>query len=227
MTTRPDAPGGDRQARCDALLAAALPHVAFDGWGRAALAAGARDLGMDVADAERHFPGGACKLVEYFSGWADRRMEAALAEHDLAAMRLRDRIALAARLRIEALAPHREAVRRALGWLALPVNAPLGLKLLYRTVDAMWFAVGDRSVDFSFYTKRALLAGVLSATTLFWLDDASEDGAETWAFLDRRIADVMRIPRLKGRAREAASRLPDPFRILRGLCDGARRFRRA
>jgi ubiquinone biosynthesis protein COQ9 len=222
MTTPPD----ERQAQRDALLVAALPHVPFDGWGRAALEAGARDLGLERADASRFFPGQAADMVAHFSDWADRRMAAVLADTDLSEMRVRDRIALAVRTRTEALAPHREAMRRALGWLALPVNASLGARLLYRSVDAIWRAAGDRSVDFSFYTKRALLAGVLSATMLFWLDDGSEDSVESWAFLDRRIADVMRIPRLTSRLRDAAGRLPDPRRIMRRARNGARHFRR-
>jgi ubiquinone biosynthesis protein COQ9 len=217
----------DRTARRDALLEATLAHVPFDGWSRAALEAGARDCGLGEADAERYFPGGIPDLMTHFSDWADRRMQAALADEDLSGLRVRERIALAVRLRLSVLERHREAVRRALSWLALPPNVPLGLRCLYRSVDAIWYAVGDRSADFSFYTKRALLAGVLSSTVLFWLDDASDDSAESWAFLDRRIDDVMRIPRLTGRARAAAARLPDPFRLMRALRGRAGRFRRA
>ena len=88
--------------------------------------------------------------------------------------------------------PHREAVHRGLTWLSLPQNALLGTRLLYRTVDDI-SAVGDKSVDFSFYTKRGLLAGVIGSTMLCWLDDQSEDAAETKSFLRRRIADVMKI----------------------------------
>jgi len=201
--------------------------VHFDGWSRTALEAGARDLGLRPGDAERYFPGGVAELVAHFSDWADRQMQAALEGHDVGALKVRERIALAVRLRLSLLARHREAVRRALSWLALPPNLPLALRCLYRTVDAIWYAVGDRSVDFSFYTKRALLAGVLSATALFWLDDDSEGNTETWAFLDRRIADVMRIPRLTGRARDLAGRLPDPFRLLRELRGRSERFRGA
>src|SRR3546814_10685041 len=71
--------------------------------------------------------------------------------------------------------------------LALPQNAATGLACLYRTVDAIWYAAGDRATDYNFYTKRALLAGVYSSTLLFWLNDKSENFAATWAFLDRRI----------------------------------------
>ena len=185
--------------------------------GAAALEAGARDAGMHRTDIRRYFPGGARDALAAFSDWADARMAAGLAGRDLAALKVRERIALAVRLRLEALAPYREAVRRGLAFLALPPNGGLGARLLYRTVDAMWRAIGDRSADFSFYTKRALLAGVLSSTTLCWLGDDSEDFAETYGFLDRRIADVLRIPAAKARVERLARRLPDPFRILRAV----------
>jgi ubiquinone biosynthesis protein COQ9 len=189
--------------------------VPFDGWTARALDAAVADAGLPPGAAARLFPGGLAQVAEQVSDWADRRMLARLAVLDGASMRMRERIATAVRARLEVLAPHREAVRRLLGYLALPGNVALSLRLTYRTVDAMWYAAGDRAADFSFYTKRALLAGVHGATTLFWLADRSEGFADTWAFLDRRIDDVMRIPKLRGRLEKSAGRLfrtPSAFR---------------
>ena len=212
-----------RETQRDALLLDALPHIAFDGWTASALRSGASDAGLEPADVVRFFPGGARDAVAAFSDWADRQMIEAVQEADLSDLRHSEKIAFAVRTRLEALTPYREAVRRSIAFLALAPNMPAGLKLLYRTVDAMWHAVGDRSVDFSFYTKRALLAGVVSATTLYWLDDDSENSSESWAFLDRRLADVLRIPKIRQRAENLAGRLPDPLRVLRGA---RRRWRR-
>jgi ubiquinone biosynthesis protein COQ9 len=142
-------------------------------------------------------------------------MLAALAEQDVAAMKVRERIAAAARARLAVLEPHREAVRRALTLLALPHNVPLGLKLLYETVDAMWYAAGDTATDFNFYSKRGLLAGVYAATTLYWLDDRSPGAVDTQAFLERRLGDVMAIPRYRARLRERLERWPNPLRVFR------------
>jgi ubiquinone biosynthesis protein COQ9 len=99
--------------------------------------------------------------------------------------------------------------------LALPQNTALGLKLLYETVDCMWHAAGDTATDWNFYTKRGLLAGVYSATVLYWLDDRSPGSTETRAFFQRRLADVMSIPRVTKRLGEALDRLPNPFRFFR------------
>jgi len=196
-----------------ALCGAALAEVPFEGWSAAALRRAAGDLGLSADDAERAFPGGARDLMEYWAALNDEHMNAALAAVDLGALKLRRRIALAIKLRLTHMAPHREAMRRALSFLALPPNAALGARLLYRTVDAIWYAVGDRSTDFSFYTKRALLAGVYAGTVLYWVDDRSPDSAETWSFLERRLDDVMRIPKLTERVRALARSLPDPRRL--------------
>lgn len=205
----------DRTRQRDTLLLAALPHVTFDGWTRTALEAGARDAGMIETDVLRYFPGGAREALEHFSDWADRRMTEALKNHDLENMRVRDRIALGVRLRLEAVFPYREAVRRSVAAFALPPNIPLAARCLYRTVDAIWFAAGDRSADFNFYTKRALLAGVVSTTTLYWLEDDSEGCTESGAFLERRISNILKIPALSGPLKRLARYCPDPFRILR------------
>ncbi len=200
-----------------ALLERMLRHAPFDGWSLKALEAGARDLGLDLGEATLLFPGGLTELVAFHHAEADRVMLEALVRHDLAGLRVRDRVALALRLRLEPHAREREAIRRALAFLAQPQHAPLAARLLYRTVDAVWHAIGDRSTDFNFYTKRALLAGVYSTTVLYWLDDKSEGQAESWGFLDRRIADVMRVPQGLARLGKLGERFPDPFKLLRAL----------
>lgn len=222
ISAKPRKASPDRRESRDRLLLAALPHIIFDGWTDKAFLAGSADRGMEASDFQRFFPGGARQAIDHFSDWADRRMVAALADHALGELPIRQRVALAVRLRFDALAPYREAVRRTLGLLALPPNVALGARCLYRTVDAIWRAIGDRSVDFNFYTKRALLAAVISTTTLYWLDDTTDDREGSWAFLDRRIADVMKIPALGSRLRRLGNRLPNPIGLFRAVRARAR-----
>ena len=134
---------------------------------------------------------------------------------DLAAMKIRDRIATAVRVRLERQAGNREAIRRAVALFALPNNMPAALQSLYRTVDAIWHAAGDTATDFNFYSKRLLLAGVYSATLIYWLEDKSDGSARTWTFLDRRIADIMRLQKFRGRLDGLVGRLPDRLRRFR------------
>ena len=199
----------------DALLAAILPDVPFDGWSDSALTRAAERIGLERAELRSHCPGGVRDLVAWFSHWADRETMRALETRDLTALKVRERIAMGVQTRLAVLAPHREAVRRSLALLTAPQNLALGTRLLYDAVDAIWYAAGDTATDFNFYTKRALLAGVYGATTLYWLDDRSPESADTLAFLDRRLRDVMAIPKATERLRAWASRLPDPFLLVR------------
>lgn len=209
----PDLDEHDRLRR--RVLAAILPHIPFDGWTGAALAAAARDLECSMAEIRRAFPGGVADAIAFWVAEADRRMLEELERLDLPAMRVRERIATAVRVRLQQHEQDKEAIRRALGHQALPPQSLQGALGLYRTVDAIWYAAGDTATDWNFYTKRGLLAGVYAATLLFWLQDQSEGSQASWAFLDRRIDDIMRIQKLRGRLEQAADRLPSPFRLLR------------
>jgi ubiquinone biosynthesis protein COQ9 len=199
------------------VLAAALPHAAFDGFTDRMLAAAGKEAGATKAALARLFPQGALSLVEAYSGDADAKMGESLAAMDLKAMKIRARIAAAVTARIAALHPNKEAARRAAAFLSLPPHAPLGAKLVWRTVDAMWRAAGDTATDFNFYTKRAILAGVYTTTMARWFTDTSEGEADTAAFLAERIANVMAFEKFKAQAKEAASRLPSLADVLGAL----------
>lgn len=208
-------PASAHAALQEQVLDAALPHVAFDGWGIQAAEAGAEDAGLTRGDGLRAFPGGAVEMIEVFNRIADTRMVEEMQARGVDAMKIRDRVTLGVRIRLEQAAANRDAVRRGVTILSMPQNAPVAAKCLYRTVDAIWYAAGDTSTDYNFYTKRGLLAGVYSSTVLYWLNDDSDDFAATWAFLDRRIANVMQVPKLVGKVSGLADKLPNPFRLFR------------
>ncbi|MBY0356343.1 MAG: COQ9 family protein [Rickettsiales bacterium] len=181
----------------DALLDEVLSLVPFEGWNVRCLELAASRLKLDAIIL---FPNGVSDVIAYYSRSMDRRMLETLAQHDLASMKIRQRIAFAVRTRLEIIAAYKEAERRALAYLANPLHATLGLELLYHTVDDMWHCAGDTSTDFNFYTKRLLLAKVVTSTLLYWLNDESPEHTKSWEFLDRRIDNVMQIQKWKGQA---------------------------
>ncbi len=192
----------------DALLDAALPHVAFDGWSEASFKAAFRDIDMTEAEARALAPRGALDLAVAYHRRGDAAMVAKLAETDLSQLRFRDKVATALRFRLEAMTD-REAVRRASTLFSLPVHAAEGGKLIWETADHIWTAVGDESRDGNWYSKRAILSGIWGATVLYWLGDDSAGFADTHAFIDRRIEDVMRFEKVKGKLRD--NPLTKPF----------------
>ena len=192
-----------RTDKKDAIVLAAAPHVAVDGWGDEALAAGALDAGFDAATAKRMFPGGGLDAIAHFATVSDRAMIQAMDGADLDNMRVRDRVIFGVRARLEFLAPHKEAVRKGLGILMMPTHAMQMANITHTTVDHIWYGAGDRSSDFNYYTKRGLLGTVYAATVLYWLNDSSENNADTWDFLSRRIDDVLKIPPMKAKLQNA------------------------
>ncbi|MFA5537830.1 MAG: COQ9 family protein [Gemmobacter sp.] len=185
----------------DRLLQAALAHVPFDGWSETTFRAACADCGIDPVLARARFPRGAVDLALAFHAAGDAEMLRRLDETDLGALRMRDRIATAIRLRIEAT-PDREAVRRGCTLFALPHHAPEGARAIWNTADLIWRRLGDDTRDFNWFTKRATLSAVYSATVLFWLGDDSPGHQATRDFLDRRIGEVMGIEKAKARMRD-------------------------
>jgi ubiquinone biosynthesis protein COQ9 len=178
------------------LLDAALNHVAFEGWSEATFRAAIRDAGMDEGLARSVCPRGATDLALAFHARGDRAMVDRIKSTDMTTMRFRDKVAAAVRYRLEAI-EDKEAVRRGTTLFSLPHHAADGARAVWGTADLIWDALGDSSDDVNWYTKRATLSAVYSSTLLYWLGDNSPEHEATWAFLDRRIDNVMQIEKLK------------------------------
>lgn len=200
----------DRQT----LLSAMLAIAGSEGWTRAAFDHAVRDSGLPAERAALIFPDGVLDVLAYDSAVLDRAMVAALTPEVVKDLRVRARIALGIKTRIELLAPQEAAAHRAAALLALPPFAPYGLRLAYRTMDGLWRAIGDQSTDFNFYTKRALAVGVYLTTLATWFSDASPDKARSWATLESQIDRVMMIEGTKIQLRKFTKYLPSPWPLL-------------
>ncbi len=181
------------------LLARELPHHAgFDGWGDRAVASAAMVLGVKPEVAGLVFE----NRAEMIDGWFaanDHDMLARVTPEALAVMKIRERITALVEARLALVAPDKEALRRALAILAFPANAARAIQLGWRAADAMWRAAGDTATDYNHYTKRAILGSVYAATLAVFMNDDSEDWAETRAFLARRIDGVMQFEKAKAK----------------------------
>jgi ubiquinone biosynthesis protein COQ9 len=190
-----EAPPLERSPERDSAIRAMLPLVPARGWTLSALRAALLAEGRDPTSAEWLFPRGPVSLVEAWCDLTDREMAEEAAGAGLESQRIPARIRAIVAIRLHRLAPHKEAVRRATGLLALPWNLGVTGRITARTADAMWQAAGDTSTDRSWYTRRASLAGVYAATLAFWLQDGDPQAAATLEFLDRRLAELARLQR--------------------------------
>lgn len=199
------------------VVAAALPHVAFDGWSDKTLATAVAEAGVDPALARLAFPRGGVDLALAFHDAKDAELRERLASADLSGLRFRDRIAHAIALRLELVASEREAVRRAAALFALPHLALDGARAIWRTADTIWTALGDTSRDFNWYSKRMTLSAVYSSCVLYWLGDSTPGASATREFIHRRIDNVMSFEETKAKIAQnpiGAAVFKGPQRIL-------------
>lgn len=197
----PELPSDRLRAR---LLDAFTPRAAELGWTEAAYRVAIADAGLSAGEAALACPRGVVDLFDAFAARADAAMLDRLEDLDLAAMRYSQRVKAAVQVRLEAQAPYKDAARAMTRALARPTRAPEASRLLWRTADHIWRALGDTSTDENFYSKRAILSGVLAATYARWFSDTSEDHEATWAFLDDRIANVMQFEKVKAQLKPLA-----------------------
>ena len=218
-----DAPRDFSDMTLDELRIALAPDIAasaiFDGWTEEALVAAAEMAGADVDIAKLAFPRGApgkqaMDMIEAWITSVDLAMEAEWPAERLATLKIRERIRTLVAFRLDAVAHIDEAVRRALAVMAMPLNAPRAARLGWRSADIMWRLAGDTATDYNHYTKRAILAGIYSATLAVFVNDDSEGKADTHAFLERRIDGVMKFEKVKHQLLNSDRELPSLTRFL-------------
>lgn len=177
-----------------AVLDAAVARAADLGWNGRLVRAACEANGLSRGDEELLLPNGARDLAALLSRRHDARAFEALSAIDAGSLKIRERIAQAVSARLEAGAQDLEACRRCAGFLALPINSDLGLKLAWESADHLWRWAGDTATDQNHYSKRAILSGILiPAMTMRWFDGC--EAAD--AFVARRIENVMAFEKWK------------------------------
>ncbi|MCA1661506.1 MAG: COQ9 family protein [Novosphingobium sp.] len=180
-----------------ALAPAVADSAVFDGWTPLAVENAALIEGADPEVAKFAFKGGAMAMIAAWIASVDRAMAEALPAEALAGLKIRERIRRLVQFRLDALAGKQEALRRALAIMAMPHNAVESLRLGWQSADAMWRLAGDTATDYNHYTKRMTLGALYASTLAVFAHDESPGHAETRAFLDRRIDNVMQFEKVK------------------------------
>jgi ubiquinone biosynthesis protein COQ9 len=198
----------------DALAPSVGRNAAFDGWSDAAVRLAAEEHGVDPDVALLAFKGGAMTLIDAWIESIDREMAHRLPPETLNAMKIRQRITGLIATRLEIMAADRESLRRAMAVMAMPQNLPKSARIGWRSADRMWRLAGDNATDFNHYTKRISLSAVYASVLAAFVNDESENFADTRAFLDRRIDNVMQFEKAKFQARARRENLPSLSRFI-------------
>lgn len=171
-----------------AVLDSALSRAAALGWNGRLVRAACADQGLSRGDEELLLPNGPRDLVALSWRRHDDQAMAALEAVDPKTLKIRERIGRGVSARLEAAAADGVAEKRAAGYLALPTNTDLVLKLTWATADRLWDWAGDTTTDWNHYSKRAILSGILVPAMTLRLFDGK---AAADAFVARRIENVM------------------------------------
>lgn len=191
------------QATEQKVLDAALTLAPSRGWTWPMVRAAGATTGLTGPETELLLPHGPSDLAALL---ARRHDAAALAGlPDPGALKIRERIRAAVEARLDAAAADEGAVRRWAGFLALPFNVPLGLRLLWESADALWRWAGDTATDENHYSKRAILSGILASALAIRLTSGRGAAME---FVDARIANVMAYEKWKA-SRQGGDLLKD------------------
>lgn len=176
------------------IIERALVHVPFEGWTQGVLENSAAEIGVDSSYGWRLFPKGPLEAVSDWSAFLDQEMLSLLPSPEN--QKVRERIRLAVKTRLTLLIPHREAASKTVAYLSRPPHMSSASRLIYQTVNEIWYYAGDTSTDYNFYTKRGLLSWVYMATFFYFLRDQSPNFEKTWAFLDHRLEEVLALPKI-------------------------------
>jgi ubiquinone biosynthesis protein COQ9 len=195
------------------LLDAALKIAPHEGWTSRLAALAGKACGLSPGETELLLPQGPADLAALLSRRHDAQAIEALAAVEPKTLKIRERIARAVEARLTVAVADEAAVRRWTGFLALPPHMALGARLAWESANVLWRWAGDTATDENHYSKRALLAGILTGALAIRLSSGAEAAL---AFTDRRIANVMAFEKWKATTRFKPSRMMDSVAMALG-----------
>ncbi len=178
------------------ILNLVLENVPFEGWNDSTFFAAVEKLGFSE-EIENIFPFRIKDLENFYFELADEDLKSKLENTNFEESSIRDIVKIALMFRFKYYDQHKESLRIIAGrnmLRGLPIN---NISKIYNLTNIIWYSAGDKSVDYNYYTKRLLLAGVYISSFLFWLDESDEEKLSE--FIDRRISNVMQIQKIKSK----------------------------
>jgi len=202
-----------KEVRVD-ILQAMLPIVVFDGWNQKSLRASIKLINLPEGSEELYFPEGALEVIRFWHDQMNEFVKSNLESLNKSEMKIREQVTAGVLSALESIGSNEEAMRRAIIRLSLPDAAVQGPTYLWSLADSIWRAIGDRSTDYNYYTKRTILAGVLGSTITVWISDSDQNKVKTKLFLDARISNVMSFEKSKFKIVEKINNIPNFAEIL-------------
>lgn len=176
----------------DRILAAATRLATERPWNDVTLVEIAQAARVDLAALYEAFPSKSA-IIAGLMARADRQV---MAGTDMGALDepARERLLDAVLRRLEALEPHKPAIRSMMrGAMCDPVQALCVMPAFYKAIATTLEAAGIGSTGLGGRIRVEGLGAIYLAALCVWLRDDSEDKGRTMAFLDRRLRMAERL----------------------------------
>ena len=168
------------------------------GWSRETLLQCAKKQRVSTSVLAKLFPSFEYDVLKFIIAQNNIQVEKNYNSFNNSRLKTRDKIKTILELKFDSNEYLKKALPEMLKFLLRPGNLLMSIKMLHENSDFIWNLAGDKSNDFSFYSKRGLLSMVYLATLIYWLNDKSTKGIGTKNFISKSVDGIVDgVSRLK------------------------------
>ena len=168
------------------------------GWSRETLLQCAKKQRISTSVLAKLFPSFEYDVLKFIIAQNNTQVEKNYNSFNNSRLKTRDKIKTILELKFDSNEYLKKALPEMLKFLLRPGNLLMSIKMLHENSDFIWILAGDKSNDFSFYSKRGLLSMVYLATLIYWLNDKSTKGIGTKNFISKSVDGIVDgVSRLK------------------------------
>ena len=168
------------------------------GWSRETLLQCAKKQRISTSVLAKLFPSFEYDVLKFIIAQNNTQVEKNYNSFNNSRLKTRDKIKTILELKFDSNEYLKKALPEMLEFLLRPGNLLMSIKMLHENSDFIWNLAGDKSNDFSFYSKRGLLSMVYLATLIYWLNDKSTKGIGTKNFISKSVDGIVDgVSRLK------------------------------
>ena len=168
------------------------------GWSRETLLQCAKKQRISTSVLANLFPSFEYDVLKFIIAQNNTQVEKNYNSFNNSRLKTRDKIKTILELKFDSNEYLKKALPEMLKFLLRPGNLLMSIKMLHENSDFIWNLAGDKSNDFSFYSKRGLLSMVYLATLIYWLNDKSTKGIGTKNFISKSVDGIVDgVSRLK------------------------------
>lgn len=179
-----------------------IESLLFEGWSQKTLEKAIEAAGVDKNQMAILYPGGIAEFTQEFIDECNKQALQIAAEPSFIKLKTQEKVRELIFARIKTYhfkLQNLEALKKFMAFNVKPFQVGDSLKNIYDFSSDVWYAIGDKSTDFSFYTKRLSLSLIYSKSMLYSLNDKSENLQSTQKFIQNSIDGLMKINKLKAK----------------------------